>query len=315
MPLEPQKQLVSLRIIMVRLGDLHPVFGPVGQRNTVIVRLHFPVGRSVGFDRFRADSVQQSAGRIALDHIRVYSVGKLMSVHQLNSIVSLAVTPVVLPTDGIADSCPGHQVALVTAIDIYLCAHFAPESPARRNGILQPDATDHPVRNGGAQDPALVPNLDSRSLDILVENRLCRLRFENPLLELAVMPAQTTIEIEGKAPDHIFVSYIGIAEPAGTHASQMPPRLDQQYAFAGLPGRVRGNNPGRRSPVYAYVHRLRYLSFQTQRLEQDHRRRQPAEQQNSDPSHAVFSFDLSVKRRLFLRTATIQSWQKNGTWQ
>ena len=238
-----------------------------------------------------------------------------MSVHQLNAIVSLAVTPVVLPTDGIADSCPGHQVALVTAIDIYLCAHFAPESPARRNGILQPDATDHPVRNGGAQDPALVPNLDSRSLDILVENRLCRLRFENPLLELAVMPAQTTIEIEGKAPDHIFVSYIGIAEPAGTHASQMPPRLDQQYAFAGLPGRVRGNNSGRRSPVYAYVHRLRYLSFQRQRHEQGHRHRQPAEQQNSDPSHAVFSFDLSVKRRLFLRTATIQSWQKNGTWQ
>lgn len=259
--LQPYQQLVPLRIVVVRAGDFNPVLRTIGKRDAEIIGLHFFVPRPVGQDRIGIDAVQQSAGAVPSDDIRVDPVGKLVAVHPLRPVVGFAVPFITFPTDGVGNPGARHQIPFVTAIDKYLCAYRSTGRRPRRNGVFERDIPDHSAPVGRPDDPAVVPHLHIRPTDVLVENGFRFFRFENPLFELAVMPAQPTVEIERQAPDDVFVPDIGISQPSGTHSAQMTPRLDQQNALPGLPGRIGGYDAGRGSAVNANIHLFHILSL------------------------------------------------------
>ena len=167
------------------------------------------------------------------------------------AVPSLAIGGVVLATDHIRDTRTGHKVSFVRAVDIL----FGADDGAAETfvDILQADRLDARALFVGAEDTVSVEHVDTAARDVVVEDVKCDTRFEDPLLEFAVVLSHAAVEIEREALDGLFVAYVGLAETSRRKTAGAVSGFydDDRLALHG--GRVGGDDARRRGPVDADV--------------------------------------------------------------
>src|SRR5690606_35650575 len=123
----------------------------------------------------------------------------------------LVVYLIVFATYGVRYTRTRHQIAFVTTIDKHLGLHND-KRRGRVTRILKRDLTDRRSILFYLAQSALIKNFKSAALDVVLENSLGYLRFEDPLFELSVMLADTTVEISRQSTDRVFVPYVCVPE-------------------------------------------------------------------------------------------------------
>jgi hypothetical protein len=104
-----------------------------------------------------------------------------------------------------------------------------------------------------------------RLLQPVAVDLLSYMRLEVPSDRFVIVPAHAFKELAGHPANHRLVGVVSLAQSAGNHSPDVPPRLQQRDARALLGRRDRRHRSASRPAVYHYIVTFRRRSRATRR--------------------------------------------------